>query len=61
MIRTTAGNVKVGSPWLQPLPMEVRGPLAGALIRQTDGTRTILREKLAPRMGRRPRGFSYVR
>lgn len=61
MIRTTAGNVEVGSPWLQPLPVEVRGPLAGSLIRQTDGAVTILRGKPVAMIRRRPRGFSYVR
>lgn len=61
MIRTTAGTVNPGSPWLQPLPVDVRGVLAQDLIRQTDGGRTLLRLKPVVTMERRERKFTYLR
>jgi hypothetical protein len=46
-------NIRPESQWLAPLAAVVRGTLAGDLIRQTDGTRTILRAKPPITFGRR--------
>lgn len=57
MIRTSFGPVSVGSTWLNPNEVQVRGVLKDEYVLQSDGTNNILRRK--PKVIRKVTAYTY--
>jgi hypothetical protein len=56
-IKSSGSNSPMGSAWLTPFPVEVRGMLRGMINQYADSTSTILTPKTRPNVKVEPFGY----